>query len=181
MVADEKTFSKLHVHGGKIDWVQYLTEEANYKKVQGLRREWRETHWRARNPNAEGDPPTHKWYTFGQAIDAATVRASPPELSDDEHDKLKIGRSRQKKKVSASDEDCTDGGEDKTQESCWLSFHDVEQPPGGRRPGSFSVFFFSLVFLFFISFEPRGGIGRLGVAGGEGRAGSKETEAVRLA
>lgn len=98
MKADGITFSKFRVPGGKIDWVRYLTEETNYKKVQALRREWRESHWRARNPDAEEDPPTHKWFTFGQAIDPATVRASPPELSDDEErDELNIRRSRPKK------------------------------------------------------------------------------------
>lgn len=64
--------------------------------MQGLRREWRETHWRARNPDAEMGPPTHKWFTFGQAVDPATDRGARPELSDDERDELNIRRSRPK-------------------------------------------------------------------------------------
>jgi hypothetical protein len=96
MKVDETTFSKFRVHGGKIDWEEYLTEESNYNKIQGLRREWRETHWRARNPDAEEDPPTHKWFTFGQGVDPMTVRASPPELSDDERGELNIRQGKPK-------------------------------------------------------------------------------------
>ena len=64
--------------------------------MQALRREWRETHWHARNPDAEMGPPTHKWFTFGQAVDPATDRGSRPEWSDDERDELNIRRSRPK-------------------------------------------------------------------------------------
>ena len=87
-------FFKFRAHGGKRDWEKYLSEEANHKMVQDIRRRWRESHWRARNPEADEDPPTHKWFTFGQeAIDPAKVRASPPELSDDELDELNFSRS----------------------------------------------------------------------------------------
>ena len=99
--ADEITssfffFSKFDAHGGKINWVEYLSEEDNYQKVQDMRRKWREVHWRARNPDADEDPPTHRWFTFGEAIDPAMVRASPPEVSDEEVDELLLPRSRPK-------------------------------------------------------------------------------------
>lgn len=90
-------FFKFRAHGGERDWEQYLSEEVNHKEVQDIRRKWRESHWRARNPDADEDPPRHKWFTFGQeAIDPAKVRASPPEVSDDELDELYLSRSRPK-------------------------------------------------------------------------------------
>lgn len=82
--ADEIPIFKFHAHGGKRDWVQYLGEEANHKKVQDIRRKWRERHWRARN--LDKAPPL---FTFRQeAIDPAKVRASPPEVSSDELDQF---------------------------------------------------------------------------------------------
>jgi hypothetical protein len=98
---DRGVFSKLHVHGGKIDWVQYLNEDANHKKVQDLRREWREVHWRARHPDAGEEPPTHKWYT-PRVTDAAGLRASPPELNGDECDELNLRRRRPRQRVACT-------------------------------------------------------------------------------
>lgn len=88
---------KFRVHGGKINWVEYLGEEPNHKKVQELRREAREVHWRTRNPDADEEPPTHKWFTFGQVVDPVMVRASPPELSGDERGEQNPRRGRPKK------------------------------------------------------------------------------------
>ena len=94
--ADEITFSKFGTHGGRIDWVQYLGEEPNHRKIQDTRQEWRKVHWRVRNPDADEEPPTDRWFTFGQASDPGIVRASPPEVSDDECDKRNLPRSRPK-------------------------------------------------------------------------------------
>ena len=64
-----------------------LGEEVNHKEVQDIRRKWRESHWRARNPDADEDLPTHKWFTSGQeAIDPAKFQASPPEMRGHELD-----------------------------------------------------------------------------------------------
>jgi hypothetical protein len=114
--ADETTFSKFRADGGKINWVEYLSEEANYQKLQDIRWKWRKTHWRARNPDVEEGPPTDTWFTCDKAIDPAVVRASPPEASDDEPDELNLPGRRtdtrmavagEKRKRASQSQSCT--------------------------------------------------------------------------
>lgn len=75
-----------------------MSKEANYKKVQAIRQKRKAVHWRALNPDADGDPPTHKWFRYSQSKDPAVARASPLalEVSDDELAELNPPRSRGK-------------------------------------------------------------------------------------